>query len=77
MVAVTLACFYLLLMVNNYKRKTTQRSWDEETMRRAMEEAAKTSVSGAAKKYGINLSTLQRHVKNGSAKNKLLTKINY
>lgn len=55
-------------MVNKYKRKTTNASWDEETMKLAMEESKKTSVNAAAKKYGINLSTLQRHLKKGSAK---------
>lgn len=37
-------------------------------MKLAMEESKKTSVNAAAKKYGINLSTLQRHLKKGSAK---------
>ncbi|CAH2100535.1 unnamed protein product [Euphydryas editha] len=55
-------------MVNKYKRKTTNASWDEETMKLAMEESKKTSVNTAAKIYGINLSTLQRHLKKGSAK---------
>ncbi|KAJ8706956.1 hypothetical protein PYW08_011090 [Mythimna loreyi] len=58
-------------MVNKYKRKTTNASWDEDIMKRAMEEAGKTSVKGAAKKYGINLSTLQRHIKKGCPKRKL------
>ncbi|XP_053600802.1 uncharacterized protein LOC128682843 [Plodia interpunctella] len=58
-------------MVQKYKRKTKQASWDVETMKLAMEEAKKGSVNGAAKKYGINLSTLQRHIKKGSADKKL------
>ncbi|XP_047033976.1 uncharacterized protein LOC124640306 [Helicoverpa zea] len=40
-------------------------------MKRAMEEAGKGSVNAAAKKYGINLSTLQRHIQKGSAEKKL------
>ncbi|CAH2104179.1 unnamed protein product [Euphydryas editha] len=48
-------------MVNKYKRKTTNASRDEETMKLAMEESKK-------KKYGINLSTLQKQLKKGSAK---------
>lgn len=58
-------------MVNKYKRKTSNASWDENVMKLAMEEASKTSVNAAAKKYGINLSTLQRHVKKGCPKKKL------
>lgn len=58
-------------MVNKYKRKTQNASWDEAIMSRAMEEAAKGTVSGAAKKFGINLSTLQRHIKKGCPKKKL------
>lgn len=58
-------------MVNKYKRKTANASWDEGVMKLAIEEALKTSVNGAAKKYGINLSTLQRHVKKGCPKKKL------
>lgn len=49
-------------MVNKYNRKTTNASWDEKTMKLAMEESKRTSVNVAAKKYGINLST-----KKGSA----------
>lgn len=40
-------------------------------MKRAMEEASKTFVNSAAKKYGINLSTLQRLVKKGYPEKKL------
>lgn len=40
-------------------------------MKLAIEETLKTSINGAAKKYGINLSTLQRHVKKGFPKKKL------
>lgn len=58
-------------MVNKYKRKTSNASWDENVMKLAMEEASKTSVNAAAKKYGINLSTLQRHVKKECPKKKL------
>lgn len=58
-------------MVNKYKRKTQQASWSEATMRLAMEEAKTTSVSAAAKKYGITLSTLQRHLKKGTSEKKL------
>jgi hypothetical protein len=36
-----------------------------------MLEAIKTSVKSAAKKYGINLSTLQRHIKKGCPEKKL------
>lgn len=61
-------------MVNNYKRKTTNASWDEKTMQLAMDEAKKSSVNAAAKKFGINLSTLQRHIKKGSAKKVLGSK---
>lgn len=58
-------------MVNKYKRKTNQASWTEATMDLAMKEAQTTSVSAAAKKYGITLSTLQRHLKKGTSKKKL------
>lgn len=58
-------------MVQKYKRKTQQASWDVTTMKLAMEEAGKTSVRNAAKRYGINLSTLQRHIKKGSAEKSL------
>lgn len=58
-------------MVNKYKRKTSNASWDEGVMQLAMNEATKTSVNSAAKKYGINLSTLQRHIKKGCSKKKL------
>ncbi|CAG9795664.1 unnamed protein product [Diatraea saccharalis] len=58
-------------MVNKYKRKTSNASWDEAVMKCAMEEAGKGSVNAAAKKYGINLSTLQRHIKKGSSEKKL------
>lgn len=37
-------------------------------MKRAMEEASKTSVNSAAKKYGINLSTLETYQKGMSRK---------
>lgn len=56
-------------MVNKYtKKKAPNPSWSEKTMTLAMNEANKTTVFAAAKKYGINLSTLQRHVKKGCAK---------
>ncbi|XP_069361550.1 jerky protein homolog-like isoform X1 [Maniola hyperantus] len=58
-------------MVNNYKRKTSNASWDENVMKLAMEEARKTSAKGAARKYGISVSTLQRHIKKGCPKKKL------
>lgn len=58
-------------MVNKYKRKTERASWSEATMQLAMEEAKTTSVSSAAKKYGLTLSTLQRHIKKGSCEKKL------
>lgn len=53
-------------MVNKYKRKTNQGAWSEVAMQNAMEDSKKTSVLAAAKKYGIPLATLQRHLKKGS-----------
>lgn len=40
-------------------------------MKLAMEEVRKTSVNSTAKMYSINLSTLQRYLKKGSADKKL------
>lgn len=37
-------------------------------MKLAMEEASNFTVAGAARKYGIPLATLQRHIKKGSEK---------
>lgn len=58
-------------MGQRYKRKTKQAAWDVSAMKNAMEESKKTSVRSAAIKYGINLSTLQRHIKKGSAEKTL------
>lgn len=58
-------------MGQRYKRKTQQASWDVSTMKAAMEEAKKTSVRSTALKYGINLSTLQSHMKKSSPKKTL------
>ncbi|XP_013194639.2 uncharacterized protein LOC106138132 [Amyelois transitella] len=54
-------------MVYNYKRKTERASWSESTLREAMNEAKKTSIKGAATKYGISYSVLQRRMKTGSS----------
>lgn len=58
-------------MVHNYKKKTSQGKWTEEQMQLAMDEARRTSISGASKKYNIPLGTLHRHFKKGSAKKTL------
>ncbi|KOB68203.1 Uncharacterized protein OBRU01_12047 [Operophtera brumata] len=60
-------------MVNKYKRKTLQAAWDETAMKKALKEVNEmhNSVKSTAKKYGIPRSTLQRHLKSGSAKKKL------
>lgn len=58
-------------MVHNYKKKTDQGKWTEEQMQLAMDEARRTSISGASKKYDIPLGTLHRHLKKGSAKKTL------
>nr|XP_015915036.2 uncharacterized protein LOC107445205 [Parasteatoda tepidariorum] len=58
-------------MVNKYKRKTEQATWCETAMKNAMKESETTAVSAASKKYGIPLSTLQRHLKKGSCSKNL------
>ncbi|CAH2085302.1 unnamed protein product [Euphydryas editha] len=50
-------------MVSNYKRKSNRGKWTEKNLERAMEEATRTSVRAAAKKYNIPFSTLLRHHK--------------
>nr|XP_021186027.2 uncharacterized protein LOC110373173 [Helicoverpa armigera] len=53
-------------MVSNYKRKTNRGDWTQKNLERAMEEASRTSVRAAAKKYNIPFSTLLRHCKTRS-----------
>ncbi|XP_071040606.1 uncharacterized protein [Parasteatoda tepidariorum] len=58
-------------MVNKYKRKTEQAAWCETAMKNAMKESETTSVTASSKKYGIPLSTLQRHLRKGSCSKNL------
>ncbi|XP_045542072.1 MFS-type transporter clz9-like [Papilio machaon] len=60
-------------MVNNYKRKTSQASWDENLMARAIKEIndKRGSVKSIELKYNIPRTTLRRHIATGSAKKKL------
>lgn len=54
-------------MVSNYKRKTKRGEWTETNLERAMDEATRTSVRAAAKKYNIPFSILLRHHKKKSS----------
>jgi hypothetical protein len=56
----------ILQMVSNYKRKTTQGSWTEQDMKKAIEESKLSSISAASRKYGIPLGTLLRHIQKSS-----------
>lgn len=62
-------------MVNNYKKKPNQRSWDENLMARAIKEIndKRGSVKSIALKCNIPRTTLilRRHIATGSAKKKL------
>lgn len=57
-------------MVQKYKRKTGHASWDENAMKRAIEDVTENnkSVKATAIKYGLSRATLQRHLKSGSHK---------
>lgn len=58
-------------MVHHYKKKSNRGDWTEEAMQRAMEEARKSSIAEASRRYKIPIGTLHRHLKSGSAKQSL------
>lgn len=60
-------------MVNKYKRKTSQASWDEDVMAKAINDIKEKrgSVNSIATKYNIPRTTLRRHLKSGTSKKKL------
>lgn len=55
-------------MVNNYKRKTIQASWDENVIARAIKEVLEKqgSLKSIAFKYNIPRKTLRRHAETDS-----------
>ncbi|XP_026488620.2 uncharacterized protein LOC113395268 [Vanessa tameamea] len=59
-------------MVNKYKKKTKQGTWEENAMQTAISLCkAGESIKSTAKKYGLAYATLYRHVKTGIATSKL------
>lgn len=55
-------------MVYDYKRKTDRASLSEENLKKAMEEAMKTSILKASRMYGIPYATLHRLINTGTKK---------
>ncbi|XP_031333074.1 uncharacterized protein LOC116176797 isoform X1 [Photinus pyralis] len=62
---------YFRIMVRKYNRKTTQQSWSEESMKRAIEEVlgGSLTVKSAAAEYNVPKSTLFRRAKKGNEEN--------
>lgn len=59
-------------MVNKYKKKNKQGTWEENAMQTAINLCkAGESIKSTAKKYGLAYATLYRHVKTGIAASKL------
>jgi hypothetical protein len=58
-------------MVYIYVRKTSQRSWNENDIDKAVHEAALETSNSVTLKYNIPCATLYRHVKKGSFEKKL------